>query len=291
MKILFIINPIAGRSRRPVEDIIRASVGANDHEIRVWSSVDEIDAIMNEIDDDVDVVAAVGGDGTVHEIGKRLVGRPQALAIIPAGSGNGLARHLGVPLDPARAIAGIDACRIESIDVGRINDGVFLGICGVGFDAVVAHRFAEAGTRGLQTYVREGFLTYASYAPEHYVVKLDGESLEVDAFLVAIANSGQYGNDARIAPFASLQDGILDIAIVRTASLLKAPFRLFQLFTGTLKDCADVMIRQARTLELERTSEGPGHVDGEPVILPRTLRCSLAERALRICVPASTVRF
>ncbi|MBW3670096.1 MAG: acylglycerol kinase family protein, partial [Acidobacteria bacterium] len=162
MKIVFIVNPIAGRRRRPIEPIIRSCRGYQ-CEIRTWSRIEDIDRIIDEIGDDVDVVAAVGGDGTVHEIGKRLVGRPPALAIVPVGSGNGLARHLGVPLDPARAIEGIDQCRIDTIDVGRIGDDVFLGVCGVGFDAVVAHRFAAAGTRGIETYIREGLLTYKSY--------------------------------------------------------------------------------------------------------------------------------
>lgn len=289
-RIVFVINPIAGRKRRPLEEIIRASHGAN-AEIRTWSALGDIDRIIDEVADEADVVAAVGGDGTVHEIGKRLVGRKAALAIIPAGSGNGLARHLGIPLDPSRAVGSVDACRIETIDLGRINDDVFLGVCGLGFDAVVAHRFAAAGTRGLETYVRQGVLTYTGYHAEHYAITLDGERQEMPAFLIAIANSGQYGNDARIAPFASLQDGLLDVVVVRSGSLVRAPILIYKLFTGTLEDSDDVLLRQARTVRIERASEGPGHIDGEPVMLPRTIDCSLERRALRICVPPETARF
>lgn len=290
MKIVFIINPIAGRRRRPLEQIIRTCLG-DSCEIRTWAEIGQIDRIIDEIGDDVDVVAAVGGDGTVHEIGKRLVGKRAALAIIPTGSGNGLARHLGVPLDPVTAIERIDHCRIETIDVGRIDDDVFLGVCGVGFDAVVAHRFAAAGTRGLDTYVREGLLSYTSYQLEHYSIALDGETIETDAFLVAIANSGQYGNDARIAPFASLQDGLLDIAIVRSGSILKAPLLIYQLFTGKLRESSDVIIRQARHIRVDRSAEGPGHVDGEPVMLPASFECSLQERSLNVCVPRDVTKF
>ena len=290
VKVTFIINPIAGRRQRPIEQVIRTCMGDR-CEIRTWSEIGQIDRIIDEIEDDVDVVAAVGGDGTVHEIGKRLVGKRAALAIIPTGSGNGLARHLGVPLDPAAAIRQIDQCTIETIDVGRIDDDVFLGVCGVGFDAVVAHRFAAAGTRGIETYIREGLLTYTGYEVEHYSITLDDESIETDAFLVAIANSGQYGNDARIAPFASLRDGLLDIAILRSGSLIKAPFLIYQLFTGTLRESHDLIIRQARHIRVERGAEGPGHIDGEPVMLPSSFECSVRERSLNVCVPPGVTKF
>ncbi len=285
MNVTFIVNPIAGRRRRSMEEIIRQCRGDR-CEIRTWASVGDIDRIVDDIGDDVDIVAAVGGDGTVHEVGKRLVGRRQALAIIPTGSGNGLARHLGVPLDPVKAIDGLDQCRVETIDVGRINEEIFLGVCGVGFDAIVAHRFAAAGTRGIETYIRQGVLTYASYDREHYSISIDGDELEIDAFLIAVANSGQYGNDARIAPFASLQDGLLDIAVLRSGSLIKAPILLYQLFTGALHDSRNIMIRQARRIRISRAAEGPAHVDGEPVMLPSTLDCSLIERGLNVCIPA-----
>lgn len=289
MNVVFIINPIAGRRRWPLEEIIRNCRG-EDCDIRTWSKIEDIDSIIDSIGDDVDVVAAVGGDGTVHQIGKRLIGRSAALAIIPTGSGNGLARHLGIPLDPLRAIEAIVQCRIDTIDVGHIGDEIFLGVCGVGFDAVVAHRFAAAGTRGIETYIREGVLTYTSYTQEHYAISLDDEKIETSAFLVAIANSGQYGNEARIAPFASLQDGLLDVAIVRSGSFVRAPFLIYQLFTGTLRDSSDITIRQARSVGIERSSEGPGHIDGEPVMLPASFECSVHERALRICVPRDVKR-
>ncbi|MDX1582214.1 MAG: YegS/Rv2252/BmrU family lipid kinase [Thermoanaerobaculia bacterium] len=290
MKVTFVINPVAGRKRRPVEQIIRDCAGS-DCEIRSWSAVEEIGQIVDVIGDDVVVVAAVGGDGTVHEVGKRLAGRKQALAVVPVGSGNGLARHLGISLDPQQAIEEIYECRIEPIDVGRIDGDHFLGVCGVGFDATVAQRFAKAGTRGIETYVREGLFTYVSYEPERYEITLDDESIETTAFLVAIANSGQYGNEARIAPFASLQDGVLDIAIVKSGSIVRAPFFLYQLFTGKLRDSGDVLFRQSRTVRVERQSAGPGHVDGEPVLLPATFECSLDERALNVCVPHRTKAF
>lgn len=290
MKVVFIINPIAGRKRWPVEEIIRTTAGA-DCTIRTWSSIAEIGDLVASLEDDVEVVAAVGGDGTVHEIGKRLVGRSQALAVIPTGSGNGLARHLGISLNPRTAIQEIHESRIEKVDVGRIDNGFFLGVCGVGFDAVVAHRFAEAGSRGIQTYIRQGFLTYTSYKAEHYEITLDDERLETKAFLVAVANSGQYGNDARIAPLASLQDGLLDVAIVRTGAIVKAPFLIYRLFTGALRDSKEIVLRKARKVRIERDDAGPGHVDGEPVMLPASFDCSLDERALNVCIPKSTTRF
>lgn len=291
MRIVFIVNPIAGRKKQPIAEVLRSCFREGECDIRTWSRPDEIGAIIDAVGSDVDVVCAVGGDGTVHEVGKRLAHTPHALGIIPTGSGNGLARHLHIPLDPREAVETARHGQIAKIDLARVNGEAFLGICGIGFDAVVAQRFAQAGSRGLETYVREGMRTYISYAAERYRFELDDESFETEAFLVAVANSGQYGNDARIAPFASLQDGLLDVAIVTDGSLLRAPMLLYRLFTGSLEDSDAVLLKRAERIVIERERRGPAHIDGEPVILPRALEFGVDPLALRVCIPRDLDRF
>jgi diacylglycerol kinase (ATP) len=291
MRIVFIVNPIAGRKKQPIAEVLRSCFREGECDIRTWSRPDEIGAIIDTVGPDVDVVCAVGGDGTVHEVGKRLAHTPHALGIIPTGSGNGLARHLHIPLDPREAVETARHGQVAAIDLARVNGDAFLGICGIGFDAVVARRFAQAGTRGLETYVREGMRTYISYAAERYRFVLDDESFETEAFLVAVANSGQYGNDARIAPFASLQDGLLDVAIVTDGSLLRAPILLYRLFTGTLKQSDAVLLKRAKRIIIERERRGPAHIDGEPVILPPVLEFEVDPLALRVRIPQDLDRF
>jgi diacylglycerol kinase (ATP) len=291
MRIVFIVNPIAGRQRQPIDEVLRSCFRDGECDIRTWTRPDQIGAILDAVGNDVDVICAVGGDGTVHEVGKRLAHAKQALGIIPTGSGNGLARHLHIPLDPRKAVDTARHGQIARIDIARVNGDAFLGICGVGFDAVVAQRFAEAGSRGLETYVREGMRTWASYTAERYRFELDDDTFETEAFLIAVANSGQYGNDARIAPFASLQDGLLDVAIVTDGSLMQAPVLLYRMFTGSLKASGAVLLKRARRVVIGREREGPAHIDGEPVTLPSQLEFEVDPLALRVCIPRDLDRF
>ncbi|HEX8154369.1 MAG TPA: diacylglycerol kinase family protein, partial [Thermoanaerobaculia bacterium] len=224
MKVLFLVNPHSGtRKTYDVADVIREHCGGWTYDLRASQRKEDLDAmIADAVRDGFDVAYAVGGDGTVHEIAKRLVGKPIALGILPTGSGNGFARHIGLPIEPR---ASLDACQlgtIVSIDSGEVNGIPFLGVMGVGFDATVAHAFAASKVRGLRTYVKEGFFAFLRYKPEEYELTVDGRTLRRRAFVIAISNSSQYGNDARIAPEASLQDGLLDVVIVSNVTLIGA---------------------------------------------------------------------
>jgi diacylglycerol kinase (ATP) len=295
MRILFLVNPRSGprRDRERLQDAIHSEARrlALDFEVVLSQSKEELEDILQTAEKSgVDVVCAVGGDGTVSEIGKRLIGRGMALAVLPLGSGNGFARHLGIDLDPMKALRGIPGGRIERIDTGRVNGVPFLGVCGIGFDAVVAHRFASSSVRGLRTYLREGVIGYVTYRDEEVDLIVSNNRRHGGAFVLAVANSSQYGNDARIAPLASLQDGLLDVCIVRRFPLLAAPFILRSLFQGTLNRSRYVECMKVSAITVERTREGPAHIDGEPLILPSTLAFEVAPRSLSVLVPASTGR-
>jgi len=244
------------------------------------------DAVRNG----VEVVFAVGGDGTVHEIAKRLIDKPIALGIVPTGSGNGFARHLGVSIDPSNVLRSIATSRIETIDTAEVNGNPFLGVMGIGFDACIAARFASSTVRGIRTYIREGLFGYVSYRPQSYEITIDGNVRKETAFVIAVANSSQYGNNAKIAPLASVQDGLLDLVIIRRASPLSVPALMARLFSGSLHRSPVVATVQAREIVIRRAAAGPAHVDGEPIHMPEELRVRIRPQSLRVLVPSGALR-
>ncbi|HVE69753.1 MAG TPA: YegS/Rv2252/BmrU family lipid kinase [Thermoanaerobaculia bacterium] len=286
MKALFVVNERSGKKRAfDIADVIRKSAEF-EHEILSCGRKEDLDAMIDRAEaEGFDVVFAVGGDGTVHETAKRLIGRKPALGILPIGSGNGFARHIGLPLDPALTLGACTAGRIVAIDTAEVNGAPFLGVMGIGFDAVVAERFASSNVRGLETYVMEGLRAFAEFHAEEYEVTCGGSMNREKAFVIAIANASQYGNNARIAPLASLQDGLLDVVIVHDLSLLRAPLLLARLFNGTLDRADEVSMVQCTDVRIKRPAAGPAHLDGEPFSLPEELHVRVVPRSLRLLVP------
>lgn len=288
------LNPRSGR--KAIRDSVRSAIervyGASGVPYLIHRC-EEKEELARVIDDAIrngfELIVAVGGDGTVHEVAARLIGSTTILGIVPAGSGNGLARHLGIPLDPVAALREIPRGRIEEIDTALVNDTPFINVAGIGFDAVVAERFASSTVRGLETYVREGIRVYASYNAEEYEIELDGKTVRHNAFLIAVANASQYGNAARIAPLASLKDGLLDLSLLHHGSLLAVPLLLQQLFSGRLHESVHVTTLKGRVVTIRRSAAGPAHIDGEPVTLPAELNFRVRPRSLRVLVPQSSV--
>jgi diacylglycerol kinase (ATP) len=286
VKALFVVNERSGKKRTfDLHAVIRKAV-RYEHEILGCGRKEDLDGIVDRAESEgFDVVYAVGGDGTVHETAKRLIRRKPALGILPTGSGNGFARHIGLPLEATAALKSCSGARIVSIDTARVNDHPVLGVMGIGFDATIADRFASSTVRGLETYVREGLRAFAGFKPEEYEIALNGQTLRKRAFVIAIANSGQYGNNARVAPLASLQDQLLDVVIVDDTQLLRAPFLLARLFTGTFHRSAGVTSLQTAEVVIRRTADGAAHLDGEPVTLPAELHVRVVPSSLRLLVP------
>lgn len=286
MKALFIVNERSGKKRDyDVAEVIRAS-RAFESTVLSCGRKEDLDAMIDTAErDGMEVVFAVGGDGTVHETAQRLIGRTPALGILPTGSGNGFARHIGLPLDPAGALDSCRGGRIVSIDTALVNDHPFLGVMGIGFDAMIADRFASSTVRGLETYVKEGLRAFTDFKAEEYEVTANGQTIRQRAFVVAIANSGQYGNNARIAPLASLQDGLLDVVIINDTHLLDAAFLLARLFSGTIHQAKGVTTLQTPELTIRRPAAGPAHLDGEPFTLGAELHIRVVPRSLRLLVP------
>jgi diacylglycerol kinase (ATP) len=284
VKPLFLVNARSGTARRyDVGSLVREH-GA----VQLCERKEDLDAILADAErDGCDVVYAVGGDGTVHEIAKRLVGRGMALGILPIGSGNGFARHIGLPMDTRAALGACSRQRIATIDTGEVNGIPFLGVMGLGFDAWIADRFAAAGTRGFATYLRVGLREFARYRDQDYELVIDGNSMHRKAKVLTVANASQYGNDARIAPRASVQDGVLDVVAIHDVSLLSAIPLAVRLFRGTIDRSRRVTTARGGDIVIHRPAAGPAHLDGEPVTLPETLHVRVRPASLKVLLPDS----
>ncbi|HSP34723.1 MAG TPA: diacylglycerol kinase family protein [Thermoanaerobaculia bacterium] len=288
MKPLFVVNARSGRSRnRDVPAIIREQydLAKADYELFACEAKEQLDDLVARARRErFDVLYAVGGDGTVHELAKRLIGTEIALGIVPTGSGNGFARHVGLPIETRKTLTASRNGRIVTIDTATVNGIPFVGVMGAGFDAAVAHRFGA--TRGLRNYLREGIAAFAAYRPAEYEIDVDGQTMRRRAYVITVANSSQYGNNARIAPLASLQDGLLDLVAIDNVSLLSALPLLVRLFNGTMHRSANATVAQGKRIVIRRETEGPAHLDGEPLILGAELDVRIVPNSLRVLVPA-----
>lgn len=266
MRIQVIINPIAGvKNKEGLADAIVERLSAH-HVGCVYTQGPRhaTELAQDAVVDKVDVVAVVGGDGTINEVAQALVGTPVALALLPSGSGNGLARHLRIPLDPLGALAMIHRGRTCCIDTVQINKRTYLCAAGVGFDAEVAWSFSRQGFRGFLSYLYAAFKKYMVYEPQIYTLEIDGEERRVEAFLIAFANASQFGNGVIIAPQARIDDGYLDAVILKPFPFYALPKIVLQLFRGTLHRSPHVEIVSCKEIAL---TQGPfrAHIDGEPL--------------------------
>jgi diacylglycerol kinase family enzyme len=301
--IALIINPISGRARRAdgagrVETARTALASCGEEtSVRVSEGrghVRELAAAARQAG--ARLVMVWGGDGSVNEAGSAVIGSAVPLAIIPAGSGNGLARELGIPLQPAAAIAAALRGTPRSIDAGELGGRPFFNVAGVGFDAHIASRFDRAGSRGLATYVRVSVRELLRYRARSYRIDCgdepgggagDAEKAALQprrALLVTIANSPQFGNDARIAPFARLDDGRLDLIIYEEVSRLATIRAVPRLFAGGLERVRGLTMRQIEKGRIESDAPMTFHVDGEPVEGGPALDVRVLPHALRVVV-------
>lgn len=239
-----------------------------------------------------DAVVAVGGDGTVNEVARGLRDTATAIGVIPMGSGNGFARHLHIPTNPTKAIEMINHSEPIRIDYGLAEDRVFVTTCGTGFDALIAEQFATAGKRGLKTYVEKFFQDVLTYQPENYIININDnenhndneDKIEKKAFLITFANANQWGNDAFIAPKASMQDGQMDICMLSSSALLGAPGLAVRLFTKAIDSSLFMDVVKAQDIVLVREHEAPFHIDGDPVEMPKDIHIRIVRDGLKALV-------
>lgn len=231
-----------------------------------------------------DIIVAVGGDGTVNEIASAIVGSDTALGIVPYGSGNGLARFLGVPMNPNQAIKALVNGHSESIDSGTVNGQPFFNMAGMGFDAHISEVFSHGKKRGFISYIKSSIEEISRYGEQQYHLEIDGKVYERNAFMLSIANSSQYGNDAHISPNASVQDGLLDVCLIRKFPLWRFPEMGIRMLTKTSESTSYVEIIRGKQINVTRQTEGPIHLDGEPQVMGTAIHINIVPNSLKVIV-------
>ncbi|ADV44286.1 diacylglycerol kinase family protein [Bacteroides helcogenes] len=293
-KISFVINPISGTQSK--EQIMKCIDEKLDKAKYVQEVVytdhagHAVEIAAQKAKEGVHAVVAIGGDGTINEIARSLVHTRTSLGIIPCGSGNGLARHLQIPMEPKKAIDVINEGLIDIIDYGKINDVPFFCTCGVGFDAFVSLQFSKAGRRGPLTYLEKTLLESLKYRPETYELEMDGSTLRYKAFLIACGNASQYGNNAYIAPQATLTDGLLDVTILEPFTVLDVPALSFQLFNKTIDQNSRIKTFRCQTLCIHRSKPGVVHFDGDPMMAGENIDVEIIKKGLQVIVPHNATK-
>lgn len=286
--IVFIMNPISGTvSKSAIPSMIDKLLDKElfSYDIRETQYAGHATEIAHQaIDEGVDIVCAIGGDGTVNEVGRALIGSQTALAIIPCGSGNGLARHLMLPMDAGKAIKIINMCEIHDLDYGIINEKPFFCTCGMGFDAFISMKFAEAGKRGLTTYLENVLKEGLKYEPETYEIEDETGKKRYKAFLISAANASQYGNNAYIAPQASMSDGKLDVIIMEPFDVLEAPQISIDMFNKTLDKNSKIKTFKTQHIHVSRKEPGLIHYDGDPVMTDADVDISIVSKGIKMVV-------
>ena len=292
IKVQAIINPISGvGSKRKIPKMIEGICSKKNCSLNI--SFTEYAGHASEltrqaIEEGAEYILAVGGDGTVNEIARAMIHSNAILGIIPKGSGNGLARELHIPMDVKRAIDLIAKGHVTTIDCCRANGQVFFCTCGVGFDAFVSLKFAHAGKRGLLTYLEKTLQESLKYEPETYELETENGVSKYKAFLIACGNASQYGNNAYIAPQATLTDGLLDVTILEPFTVLDVPSLAFQLFNKTIDQNSRIKTFRCKQLCIRRTTPGVVHFDGDPMETDANVNIQLIQRGLRVVVPRAS---
>ena len=285
-KIVFIMNPISGTSdKKDIPYLIEELLDKEqfDYSIRETEYAGHAYEIAKESKEQgIDIVVAVGGDGTVNEVGRALVHSNTALGIIPTGSGNGLARHLLIPIKIKGAIQVLNDCEITDLDYGIINEHPFFCTCGVGFDAFISEKFAEAGKRGPITYLENILKEGLKYEPETYEIEAENGTIKKKAFLISCANASQYGNNAYIAPQASMSDGMIDVIIMEPFDALEASQISIEMFNKTLDKNNKIKTFRSKEIKIYRKAPGVIHYDGDPIDTGKEIVVTVKEKGIKI---------
>lgn len=285
-KILFIINPISGGKQKiKFPALVKACLDLTkfDPSFCFTENVGHASLLAAQaIDEKIDIVVAVGGDGTVNEVAAKLVNTDTLLGIIPFGSGNGLARSLQIPMNVKKAIRLINAQTIRRIDAAQLNGDYFFNMAGIGFDAHISTVFADNKSRGLKGYIQMGLQEITSYQPQVYQITIDGAKILRSAFMISVANSSQYGNNVHISPKSSLTDGLLDVCIVKPFPLYKLPILAYQMLRATTHQSQMVEIIRGKNIHIARVSAGAIHLDGEPSVMGQAIEISVVPASLKV---------
>jgi len=288
-KVWFIINPISGNNKkRNTQQIIEKTIDRSKFEIsfRYTEYSKHATLIAKEaVNLQIDIIVAVGGDGTVNEVSKALIGTRSLFAIVPSGSGNGLGRFLKVPLKTEKAVKVINNTKLFKMDTIQINDDYFVNMAGVGFDAHISHLFANHGKRGFRSYLKLILKEYFNYKPNNYSLRINQQSIDIQAFLISFANSSQFGNNAHIAPLAEINDGLIDICILKRFPIWKSLIITILLYSKKLTKSKYYQIKKASKVEIINNNELNAHIDGDPITFNSNVEIKIIPESLNVVIP------
>lgn len=295
MKTCFILNPRSGHNvRRPwLAGFIEEFIAAHSLDAELFTTAGPRHATelaRSAIAAGCERIIAVGGDGTMNETAQALLHSHASLGLVPCGSGNGLALHLGIPtaLHSALALAADENARVAAIDTGSANGRPFFNAMGCGFDAEISRRFNRLVRRGLAAYARIGLSAFRAWRSEWTLIHGAGRTEALSTLLVAVANSDQYGNGALIAPGARVDDGQLDLVAIRPISFTGAVPLIARLFLGKISGSPRVFRLRSAQFLIERSSPGLIHTDGETHETGALVEIRVHPRSLRLVVPINS---
>jgi diacylglycerol kinase (ATP) len=285
-KFYFIINPISGgRSKKAAVQSIIEIMNENqlEYEIGWWEKgVEVADLVRDGINKGFTIHVAVGGDGTINQVAKEIINTNHILGIVPFGSGNGFARHLGIKGSIDEHLQILLNRRIKAIDTGNCNGEFFVNVAGIGFDAHVSHLFANTEGRGLVNYARVSLQEARLYPEQTFELIVDGKKQTESAFLISIANGSQYGNEFYIAPNAELKDGQLKCCLLTKPKLLAIPGLISRFIKGQISKSKYYKQFSFKTLHIKREKAGPVHLDGEPIWMDEELEFKVLKDSLNV---------
>ncbi len=286
-RILFIINPNSGIGKKnDIPSLIESYLDKNkfDYEITYTERRYHGKELASQASKDgVDIVCAVGGDGSVHEVGTALIGTETKLAILPAGSGNGLARHMKIPMNIVEAIQCINDDNSIKMDTVLVNDKSFLGVGGYGFDAVIAKKFDTHTKRGLRGYIYLIFKEFFKFNPINVSIDIDGKVKTLPVVLCTVANSSQFGNGFSISPKSDVTDGKLELCLLKPFSIWSAPSIIFRFFRKSSHKSRFTEILSFKKAKIH-LSKKIAHYDGEPFDVKEDLIVSVVPKSLSILI-------
>jgi len=287
-RIYVIINPVSGtKSKKNIPHKLLA-IDHSEYDVHMIMTRYEGHATqiaMEAVNNRVDCVIAVGGDGTINEVAKALVNTDTVLGIIPSGSGNGLARDLYIPMNYDKAIKIIAEGNVKRIDYGVANGNIFFCTCGVGFDAQVSEKALTQTSRGKLMYAKNMLTTFYNFKPEKYKIESAEGTFEDKAFLITCANASQYGNNAYIAPQADIQDGKMNISILKPLSVVNVPQTAIQMFSRNLGNNSKLVEIITSEVVIHREKEGVMHLDGNALYTEKDIHVKIIQQGLNVLVP------
>lgn len=288
-KILFIINPISGIGRQKViEKVVEENLVIEKFEFsfEYTQYAKHATEIAENHKNEFDIIVAVGGDGSINEVASALINSNTKLAVIPTGSGNGFARHLNIPLNIVEAVRLINKNKSASIDTCKLNDISFVNVAGLGFDGHISHLFAKQKKRGFKNYIKLVVKNFKTYKVQNYKLIYDDKVEEYKAFMLSVANTSQFGNNAKIAPRASVNDGLIDIVILKKFPLISAPLLGYKLFNNSFNTSSFVKNIKVKSITIESENLSDIHVDGEPIFInSNKLEFSIIPSSLNVIIP------